>query len=148
MKGESVLRKVKDLLSEAGVGVFITIDEKGKPSSRWMTPVFLPRLQGALYAVTSKESRKIKQLEANPNVSWSIQSRSLNKIATLTGSAEIVKDPSLAAEVLEAIGPHLEVFWTTTGDPKKLIVIETLIESASWFTPLGGGNLKEEANYE
>jgi len=75
-------------------------------------------------------------------------STSLDKIATLTGTAEIVKDPGLAAEVLEAIGPHLEVFWTYMGDPKKLVVIETLIESASWFKPLGGGNFKEEASHE
>ncbi len=34
------------------------------------------------------------------------------------------------------------------GDPKKLVVIETLIESASWFKPLGGGNFKEEASHE
>jgi len=148
MKDESVLGKVKDLLNEAGVGIFITISEKGQPCSRWMTPVFLPRLPGALYAVTSKEYRKVRQLEANPNVSWIFQSTSLDKIATLTGTAEIVKDPGLAAEVLEAIGPHLEVFWTYMGDPKKLVVIETLIESASWFKPLGGGNFKEEASHE
>ncbi|MFA5851787.1 MAG: pyridoxamine 5'-phosphate oxidase family protein [Spirochaetales bacterium] len=148
MNDESVLRKVKDLLSESGVGIFITLSDKGKPCSRWLTPVFLPRLPGALYAVTSKESRKVRQLETNPNVSWSFQSASLDKIATLTGTAEIVKDPSLAAEVLEAIGPHLEVFWTYMGDPKKLVVIETIIESASWFKPLGGGNFKEEASYE
>ena len=148
MKEEAVLRKVKDLLNEAGVGIFITISEKGKPCSRWMTPVFLPRLPGALYAVTSKESRKVRHLEANPNASWMFQSRSLDRIATLTGTAGIVKDPSLGAEVLEAIGPHLEVLWTYMGDPKKLVVIETLIESASWFKPLGGGNFKEEASYE
>jgi len=148
MKDESALRKIKDLLSEVGVGIFITISEKGEPCSRWMTPVFLPRLPGALYAVTSKEYRKVRHLEANPNVSWMFQSASLDRIATLTGTAGIVKDPSLAAEVLEAIGPHLEVFWTYMGDPKKLIVIETRIESASWFKPLGGGNFKEEASYE
>lgn len=148
MKDESVMLKVKGLVDEVGVGIFTTINETGRPCSRWMTPVFMPRLPGALYAVTSKESRKAKHLASNPNVSWIFQSKALDKIATIAGTAGIVRDPNLSAEVIEAIGPHLEVFWTYMGDPKKLVVVETLIESVSWFRPLGGRNLEEEAAHE
>lgn len=148
MRNESVMGKVRDLAGEVGVGVFITIDEEGKPRSRWMTPVFLSRLGGALYAVTSKDSRKVRHLAANPNVSWLFQTKSLNKIGTLTGRAEVVRDPSLSAEVLEAIGPHLEVLWTYMGDPKKLVVVETIIESASWFAPLAAATFEEELIHE
>lgn len=143
MKNDSVMTKVKDLVGDVGVGIFTTIDAKGKPRSRWMTPIFLPRLPGALYAVTSRNFRKIEQLDANPNVSWIFQSKSLDRIATVTGTASIVQDPGLAAEVLEAIGPHLEVFWRFAGDPKKLVVMETLIESVSWFSPLKEGKMEE-----
>lgn len=148
MKNDSVMTRVKDLVSDARVGIFTTINEKGKPCSRWMTPIFLPRLPGALYAVTSRDFRKVGQLVSNPNVSWIFQSKTLDRVATITGTAAIVQDPGLAAEVLEAIGPHLVVFWKYAGDPKKLVIMETVIESVSWFSPLGEGNLEEEAAHE
>jgi len=143
MKNDSVMTRVKDLVGDAGVGVFTTINEMGKPCSRWMTPIFLPRLPGALYAVTSQDFQKIGQLASNPNVSWIFQSKTLDRIATVTGTASIVRDPGLAAEVLEAIGPRLEVFWRFAGDPKKLVVMETVIESVSWFSPFGEGKFEE-----
>lgn len=143
MKNDSVMTRVKDLVGDAGVGVFTTVDEMGKPCSRWMTPIFIPRLPGALYAVTSRDFRKIGQLTSNPNVSWIFQTKSLDRIATVTGTASIVQDPGLAAEVLEAIGPRLEVFWRFAGDPKKLVVMETVIESVSWFSPFGEGKFEE-----
>ena len=143
MKNDSVMTRVKDLVGDAGVGVFTTVDEMGKPCSRWMTPIFIPRLPGALYAVTSRDFRKIGQLTSNPNVSWIFQTKTLDRIATVTGTASIVQDPGLAAEVLEAIGPHLQVFWKFAGDPKKLVVMETVIESISWFSPFGEGRFEE-----
>jgi len=146
MKNDSVMTRVKDLVRDAGVGVFTTINEMGKPCSRWMTPIFLPRLPGALYAVTSRDFQKIGQLASNPNVSWIFQSKTLDRIATVTGTASIVRDPGLAAEVLEAIGPRLEVFWRFAGDPKKLVVMETVIESVSWFSPFGEGKFEETAH--
>lgn len=146
MKNDSVMTRVKDLVGEAGVGIFTTINEMGKPCSRWMTPIFLPRLPGALYAVTSRDFQKIGQLASNPNVSWIFQSKTLDRIATVTGTASIVRDSGLAAEVLEAIGPRLEVFWRFAGDPKKLVVMETVIESVSWFSPFGEGKFEETAH--
>jgi general stress protein 26 len=48
-----------------------------------MSPVFLPRLKGALYAVTAANNEKVRHLESNPRVSWIFQSKSLDKIATI-----------------------------------------------------------------
>lgn len=132
----SVVAKIQELLDEVHVGIMASIDDAGIPCMRWMTPVFVSRLPGALYAVTSRESRKARQIEANPKVTWIFQSKSLDRVATISGRARLVKDPSLSAEVLEAIGPRLEVLWTYMGDPKKLMIMETVIDSVSWMKPL------------
>ncbi len=139
----SVVTRIQELLDEVHVGIMASIDGSGTPCLRWMTPVFVPRLKGALYAVTSRDSRKARQIENNPRVTWMIQSKSLDRVATLSGQARLVKDPSLSAEVLEAIGPRLEVLWTYMGDPKKLMVLETTIESASWMKPLTASSREE-----
>jgi pyridoxamine 5'-phosphate oxidase len=112
-----------------------------------MSPVFLPRIKGALYAVTSTDNDKVRHLEANPRVSWIFQSKSLDRIATLNGRARVVKEPTLSAEVLEAIGPRLQVFWKYTGDPKKLLVVETVVDSFSWFSPLKEGKVVREIHH-
>ncbi len=137
MRENSVFEKLQNLVEEARIGIFITVDEKSSPHPRWMSPVFLPRLKGALYAVTSADNEKVRHLEANPRVSWIFQSRSLDRIATLNGRARVVRDPTLSAEVLEAIGPRLQVFWKYTGDPKKLLVLETVLEFFLVFSAQG-----------
>ena len=147
MQGKSSFEKLQDLVEEVRIGIFITVDEKSSPHPRWMSPVFLPRLKGALYAVTSADNEKVRHLGANPRVSWIFQSKSLDRIATLNGLARLVKDPSLSAEVLEAIGPRLQVFWKYTGDPKKLLVVETILEDFSWFSPLKEGKVVEEISH-
>jgi pyridoxamine 5'-phosphate oxidase len=144
MSSNPVLEKVQSLVEEVRIGILSTVDEKGVPHVRWMTPVFVPRLKGALYAVTSAGNDKVQHLAKNPNVSWIFQSKSLDRIATVTGKARVVKDPALSAEVLEAIGPRLQVFWKHSGDPKKLVIVETVLESLSWFKPLGEGKVEEE----
>ena len=144
MSSNPVLEKVQSLVDEVRIGILSTVDEKGVPHARWMTPVFIPRLKGALYAVTSAGNEKVRHLAKNPNVAWIFQSKSLDRIATVTGKAFVVKDPALSAEVLEVIGPRLQVFWKHSGDPKKLVVVETVIESLSWFKPLGEGKVQEE----
>ena len=139
----SVVAKIQELLDEVHVGIMVSVDASGLPCPRWMTPVFVPRLPGAIYAVTSRESRKARQIEINPKVTWMFQSKSLDRVGTLSGHARLVKDPSLSAEVLEAIGPRLEVLWTYMGDPKKLVIMETVIESVSWMRSMQGSSREE-----
>lgn len=147
MKDNSVFERLLDLVEEVRIGIFITVDEKTSPHPRWMSPVFLPRLKGALYAVTSEDNDKARHLETNPRVSWIFQSKSLDRIATLNGHARVVKEPALSAEVLEAIGPHLQVFWKYSGDPTKLLVVETVVDDYSWFSPLKEGKVIREISH-
>lgn len=145
MSQNASLGSVEKLLEEVKVGILVTVDPEGVPRTRWMTPVFLPRLKGALYAVTSRESRKARQIEANPSVTWMFQSPSLDRVGTVAGKARLVQDPLLSAEVLEAIGPRLEVFWGYAGNPRNLVVVETEIESAEYFRPRFGSRAGKEA---
>lgn len=139
MDYRAILDAVLGLVDEMRVGILTTVDERGRPRSRWMTPTVLSRLPGALYAVSSREFVKTRHIQSDPNVSWIFQSRTLDRIGTIRGRARIVEEPGLTAEVLEAIGPRLNVFWRYNGDPKNLVVVETTIDAVSIFHPLGDG---------
>lgn len=145
MEFDLLLAKVADLVSEAKVGVFATIDERGRPGQRWMTPAFLRRIPGSLFAVTARSFEKSRHVLSDPNVSWLFQSRTLDRVASLRGRAELVDEPGFTAEVLEAIGPNLPIFWRVNRNPGELVVIETKILAASWFEPLKGERAFAEA---
>ena len=50
----------------------------------------------------------------------------------------IIDDPMFKAEVMQAIGPRLTVFWKLNKDPGSLVVLETVVEQGVSFVPLKG----------
>ena len=135
-KGFSAL--VERIIDEAKAALLATVDADGRPHVRWMTPAVLPGRPGAIYAVTSPEFRKSRHLAANPKAQWIFQTKLLDRIATVNGLVNVVDNSAMKAEVLEGIGRRLTVFWKVNTDPSKLVVLETVIESASYFEPMRG----------
>ena len=129
---------LSETLENSRTGVLATADAEGKPSMRWMTPTILGSQQGLLYAVTSKRFAKKKDLESNPHGQWLIQTKALTRIINVSGKINLIDNPNLKSEVIEAIGPHLRVFWKVNENPEDLIVLETVIDRASVFIPLSG----------
>ncbi|MBN2510419.1 MAG: pyridoxamine 5'-phosphate oxidase family protein [Spirochaetales bacterium] len=135
---------LSETLENSRTGVLATTDAEGRPSMRWMTPTILGSQQGLLYAVTSRRFAKKQDLENNPHGHWLIQTKALNRIINISGVINLIDNPSLRAEVIEAIGPHLRVFWKINEQPEDLIVLETIMERGSVFTPLSGERLEIE----
>jgi len=143
MEYHEILSAVRALIDEVKFGILATLDADGAVWQRWMSPVIIPRMPESLFCVSSIQFRKIPQIEAHAKVSWIFQTPSLERIATLRGTASIIHDPMLSAEVLEAIGPRLRVFWKYSENPSDMAVIETRIEELEYFVPLKG--MKETA---
>jgi general stress protein 26 len=135
MEFYQILDRALALIGGGSPAIFTTIGEGGYPHSRWMVPCALPRLKGAIFAVTARGFPKAAELEADPRAQWLFQAQDFSEVATIKGRARIVDDPSFAAEVLKAIGPNLVTFWRLNKDPSSLRVIETEVESASVFFP-------------
>jgi pyridoxamine 5'-phosphate oxidase len=142
MTQAELLRKVDEILDDAKAGVLTTVDKDGKPHVRWLTPGMLKGRPGALYAVTSPRSAKADQLEANPHVEWMIQSRSLNEVVNIKGRVHVIDNPALKSEVIESIGNRLVVFWKVNPGQMDFVVLETIIEEAELFRPMGPERVK------
>jgi len=138
MEYDKMLSAMGALIDEVKFGILATVDADGVVWQRWMSPVIIPRMPGSLFCVSSVQFRKIPQIEAHAKVSWIFQTPSLERIVTLRGAASIIHDPMLSAEVLEAIGPRLRVFWKYSDNPSDMAVIETRIEELEYFVPLRG----------
>jgi len=71
--------------------LLVTIDESGFPESRPMSLV--DRDERTLWFATSRASRKVAQIEANPNVTLLFVDTDAFSYASLYGRAQIVVDP-------------------------------------------------------
>ena len=141
MTENQLINLIRVLIDDSKTGLLITGTESS-PDARWMTPSIIDSRPGKLYAVTSKRFAKIGQLEKNPNTTWMLQSRLLDKIAKIKGKTSIIDDASLMQEVLDHVMNRLSVFWKINQDETSLIILETHIESADIFYPLKGEKYK------
>jgi pyridoxamine 5'-phosphate oxidase len=132
MDKREILDRLESVLAESEVAVLATVDPDGGPSMRWVTPVLIPGRPGNIYALTSPDFRKVSHIRSQPIVEWMVQTKNLTRIITVRGITEVLDNPSLKSEVLEAIGPRLQVFWRV--NPKtEFVVIETEIQSITYF---------------
>jgi general stress protein 26 len=136
MNTEELLARLERLLGTVKVGMLTTVDASGYPRSRWMTPALLRGLGGYIYTVTAPDSLKAEHIRSRAQVEWTVQSTVLDEVVTAIGTATIIQDPHTTAEVLEAIGPNLAIFWRVNPDSRNLVVVETAIKEISCFFPI------------
>ena len=138
MKKHEILEFVEKIIEESKTGILATVDGEGRPHMRWMMPALLRGRAGAIYTISGPDTPKIKHLEARPQVEWMFQSRSLDRIVTVRGRAQVVDEPSIKREVLEAVGRRLAAFWKYNEDPSQLVVVETIAETVCCYLPMKG----------
>lgn len=142
MESKAMLEVLDRILESSHVAVMTTVDGAGKPRSRWMTPATIRGRRGFLYTVTAPHFDKVEQLEKNDAVGWLLQSKALDEVLEVTGKGQVIDNPALKSEVLEAIGPHLTTFWRVNTDETELIVVETVIEEMTYFEPMKGTKVR------
>ena len=146
MEKREILGNISRIIDEAKAAIFTTVDGEGAPQTRWMTPALLPGREGAVYAVAYRSSRKLRHVAANPRTQWTFSSPALDRILLVDGRANIVDNPSIRAEVLEAVGERLRAFWKMYDDERDLLVIETVVERAQYYLPMKA--MKETVTFE
>ena len=135
----------RSVLDNSHVAVMTTVDKDGKPHSRWMVPAVIRGRRGSLYAVTAPHFAKVEQLAADDRVSWLIQSKSLDEIVEAQGRAEVIDNPALKSDVLEALGRNLSTFWRVHPDETELVVVETTIDELIYLRPMQGETVRAKA---
>lgn len=138
MNQQKLMSKLAELIDDSNAGVLSTLDQNGVAHMRWMTPILIRGRKGVIYAVTSHSSNKVKQILQYPNVTWMIQTRSLDQVITIYGKTNVLENPSIKSELLETVGDRLTMFWNINEDLKEFVVLETEIEKAVYYKPMKG----------
>jgi len=138
MNTKDVMREIGRIVDGVKTAVFATVDDDGRPSMRWVTPVLLRGRTGALYIVASPNSNKVRHVRKNPDVQWMLQTKPLDTIINIYGKVNVLDNPSIRNEVLEVVGPRLYAFWQVTHDERDLLVLETIIQKAVYYVSMKG----------
>lgn len=136
MTQHELVNKMSEIIDDTQTGVLATVDADGHPHVRWMTPAVLRDRQNALFALTCPDFSKAQHLKANPKVEWMFQSKRYESVVHVAGVVNVIDTPSLRNEVLEVLGPRLDMFWKTNCSSSDYVVLETVIEEATYYTPL------------
>lgn len=145
MNKNQLMLKLLEIIDTVKTGILSSIDSEGVPHLRWMSPCILSIHQHNIYAITSPHSKKAQQVKENPEVEWMFQNKALDTIINVRGRINIIDNPSLKTEIVEKINKRLNVFWKVVESKTDFFVIETIIESATYFEPMKGH--KEEIKF-
>ena len=138
---DSLLTVARTIIDSARCRTFITVDENGKPQARTMSP-FPPEEDMVIWLGTNPRSRKVKQINNNPNVMVFYYDTERASYVSVAGQARIVNDPEKKAHywkeswtryypdpekdytLIEVTPERLEIcsfkyklFWDSTGKP-------------------------------
>ncbi len=139
MKVHEMLAIMERILESAKTAVLGTVEQPGNtPRLRWMTPATIRGRSGFLYALSSPEYAWVRDLPEAPRVEWMLQTAALDEIMYLRGGLSVIDNPALKADVQEALGGHLTVFWKNIPDESSLVVLESPIDEMVYFKPMTG----------
>jgi len=94
---DSLLMYARTIIDSAKCRVLISVDETGKPQARTMSP-FTPEDNWVIWLGTFPASRKVKQIQKNPNVIVYYYDTQGMSYVSVSGKAKIVNDPTLKAK--------------------------------------------------
>jgi pyridoxamine 5'-phosphate oxidase len=131
-----MFRRLDRILENSRVGILTTVDERGYPHSRWMTPTLVAGREGYIFAVTAPTFRKAFEIQRHPQAGWIFQTKALDEIITASGKINVIDNPSLRSEVQESLGRNLTIFWRVNPNESELVVLETVVEEMTYFNPI------------
>ena len=94
---DSLLIYARIIVDSADSRVLVTVDEDGKPQARTMSP-FPPEENWVIWLGTFPFSRKVKQIQNNPNVVVFYYDTKSYSYVSISGKARLVNDPDLKAK--------------------------------------------------
>jgi len=121
LAGLEAIERIKDMIDAADAGFFCTGDGKG--SSRGVRPMSVREVDdnGAIWYLSSIDSNKNRELQANPSVKLFFQEGKHSGFLELDGHAEISQDK---ARIKQLWNSMLKTWFTEGEDDPRITVIK------------------------
>jgi general stress protein 26 len=109
MARETTIAGAQEMIRAGKPFVLGTVDRDGAPQMRWMGGLLL-ELPLTIYMAAGADSRKMRQIRANPRAQLMFQDEDFAHVATLSGTCEIVEDIATKRRVWDGIPGCAEHF--------------------------------------
>jgi len=134
-EGDDIFGVIRQLISGSHPGIFATVDRDHRPHIRWMASLSFEEMPW-VYTLTSSESRKIRQIESNPHVTWMFCNADLSLILNLEGEAKVCRDTATLKRAWKQIRHKEQAYFLHSGmENENVVVIGTKIKSVECCTP-------------
>lgn len=121
LSGVDAIERIKDMIDDTDSGFFCTGDGKG--ASRGVRPMSVREVDdnGAIWYLSSIDSNKNRELQANPSVKLFFQEGKHSGFLELDGHAEISQDK---ARIKQLWNSMLKTWFTEGEDDPRITVIK------------------------
>lgn len=124
--------KVADLVSDIKFAMLTTVDADGELVSRPMAHQDV-EADGDLWFFSSRDSRKVEHVKANPHVAVTLASSST--WVSINGSAEVVDDDQKAKDLWST---DMEAWFPQGPEDPSIVLIKVTGETAEYWDGPGG----------
>lgn len=136
MAASSERQRVRTLIRNARVAMFITIDERAAPTGRPMRPLFLAD-DPYIYFLTHLHSRKVKQIIAQPQVSMAMSLT--GGYFMLTGTAMVLQDDALIRRLWH---PTYRAWFPKGKSDREAIALRVNVGRVDYWEPPRSGVIR------
>ena len=128
-----ILAQAVEIVNNARVGLLTTVDADSVPHARWMGIGALVEGVRVLYTVSRADARKVRQIEARPEVCWVFSEPGYRRIATLYGRAYPDHSPILRQKVWDHVFDR-HLLYCLQREECELVVLATIVDRVelSW----------------
>jgi general stress protein 26 len=124
---KEIIKTARDLIEKVKVAMFSTVDGD-RPCTRPMGAFQIS--DNEIWMATFNESRKVRQVKANPNVELCFMDSNLNHVR-LAGKARVVEDADAKTRLWETV-PEMGDYFKSAEDP-AYVIIQTTVHTIEYL---------------
>ncbi len=138
MTKKQMINKIDEMIDQTKTGVLTMVTKNGQSHMRWMVPAIIKDRLDSIFTVATPKASFLSPDAYEEGVHWMLQNKNLDEVVHIRGKINVLDHPSIKMEIIEAIGPNLEMFWKINYTDTEFVVLETVIETAVYYKPLKG----------
>jgi general stress protein 26 len=133
------IKKVAKLMRDLDFCMFTTHAGRGGFHARPMSNNGEVEFDGDVWFFSAADSRKVREIKANPTVHLSYADLQDWRFVSMTGRAQVVRDPEKKAELWM---DDLERWFDDGPDSEGIVLIKVTPSLVSYWTRSGSGDLR------
>lgn len=124
------IQQISQLLADIDSGMLTTVDDDGSLHSRPMSKSGTLDSEPTLWFFTYRSSHKVFEIEHNQQVNVSFSSYDQQRYISVSGTAELVKDPDKMQELWQ---PKLQTWFSQGLDDPDLALLKVNIHKVDYW---------------